>query len=648
MQSKVLCVFVFAVAVGACSIVARAQSVPDAIAYQGKLTNAAGVPVSDGTHMVVFRFYNAATGSGLLWTSSTVAVTTNGGLFTAYIQSVPTRVFDGDQVWLEVQADGQTVSPRVRFVSVPYAIRAGNSGSSEGWGLTGNAGTNPAQNFLGTTDQQPLVLKCDGSQVVKLETIYFGDTDYMTTTANVVAGHKQNEASPGVAGAAIGGGGYSVYDSATQQTTHYPNRVTDYFGTIGGGAGNLAGNNTGTTEDATYATVGGGQLNTASNTYSTVPGGYYNTAAGYSSFAAGNRAKAMNMGAFVWSDSSGGEFQSSSYNQFLVRAVGGVGILQSSPSGALTHALTVESGDPSTLRLIGPGAGYGYQATLNFGDGSHAYVQEDDDDRLTIYARLRTAITGGNVGIGATNPTEKLQIDSGNLLVRGPQNFAANTDALLMLGDGNNYVKALWGQGLRFGVYQGTDGMVLKNGGNVGIGTTDPQSRLHVVAPAGQTLAATFRGNVRILSAATSATVAEIGEGLDYAEGFDVSDPDTVRPGTVLVIDPANPGKLVVSTTAYDRKVAGIAAGANSLGSGVRLGAGQFDSDVALAGRVYCNVDATTASVEPGDLLTTSSRQGYAMKVTDHVRAQGAILGKAMQRLAKGEAGQILVLVTLQ
>ena len=78
------------------------------------------------------------------------------------------------------------------------------------------------------------------------------------------------------------------------------------------------------------------------------------------------------------------------------------------------------------------------------------------------------------------------------------------------------------------------------------------------------------------------------------------------------------------------------------------LGAGQFDYDVALAGRVYCNVDTTQAGVEAGDLLTTSATPGYAMKSTDYARAQGAILGKAMESLEKGQKGQILVLVTLQ
>lgn len=161
-------------------------------------------------------------------------------------------------------------------------------------------------------------------------------------------------------------------------------------------------------------------------------------------------------------------------------------------------------------------------------------------------------------------------------------------------------------------------------------------------------MAAVMKGNVRLLNYSSGATVMELGEGLDYAEGFDLAGETAIPPGSVLVIDPAEPGKLTLSVKAYDRRVAGIAAGAGGLGSGVRLGAGTFDIDVALAGRVYCNVDASEGAIEPGDLLTTSAIPGCAMKAGDQARAQGAILGKAMQPLAKGKRGQILVLVTLQ
>jgi len=142
--------------------------------------------------------------------------------------------------------------------------------------------------------------------------------------------------------------------------------------------------------------------------------------------------------------------------------------------------------------------------------------------------------------------------------------------------------------------------------------------------------------------------VLELGTGLDYAEGFDVSESTRIDAGSVLIIDADNPGKLALSNKPYDTKVAGIVAGANGIGSGVRLGAGEFDYDVALAGRVYCKVDATEAGVEPGDLLTTCATPGYAMKAADYARAQGAILGKAMESLEKGQKGHILVLVTLQ
>ena len=62
---------------------------------------------------------------------------------------------------------------------------------------------------------------------------------------------------------------------------------------------------------------------------------------------------------------------------------------------------------------------------------------------------------------------------------------------------------------------------------------------------------------------------------------------------------------------------------------------------------VYAWADASTTRIEPGDLLTTSDIPGHLMKVMDHPRAQGAILGKAMTSLEQG-TGMVLVLVSLQ
>jgi hypothetical protein len=180
-----------------------------------------------------------------------------------------------------------------------------------------------------------------------------------------------------------------------------------------------------------------------------------------------------------------------------------------------------------------------------------------------------------------------------------------------------------------------SDRLYINSSGYVGIGTTSPTKPL------------TVQGNI-LIQRSNGTAVMELGDGLDYAEGFEVSGQDKPAPGSVLVIDADSAGRLAVSSSAYDSRVAGIVAGAKSLGSGVRLGVGQFDCDVAMAGRVYCNVDATNEPVQPGDLLTTSATAGFAMKAADHARTPGAVLGKAMQGLEKGQKGQILVLVTLQ
>ncbi len=72
-----------------------------------------------------------------------------------------------------------------------------------------------------------------------------------------------------------------------------PNRVTDGYGTIGGGVGNRAGDAAGEAWDASYATVGGGGRNEAEGEASTVGGGAWNWASGaYSTVGGGLSNKA--------------------------------------------------------------------------------------------------------------------------------------------------------------------------------------------------------------------------------------------------------------------------------------------------------------------------------------------------------------------
>jgi hypothetical protein len=144
----------------------------------------------------------------------------------------------------------------------------------------------------------------------------------------------------------------------------------------------------------------------------------------------------------------------------------------------------------------------------------------------------------------------------------------------------------------------------------------------------------------------------EITGGSDLSEQFDIKAiHETIRPGMLVCIDPERPGELVMSTKAYDRAAAGVVSGAGGVKPGMLMGQRGTKADgrhpVALTGRVYCMVDASHGPIKPGDLITTSDTPGHGMKVEDHSRAQGAIIGKAMTPLASGK-GLVLVLVSLQ
>ncbi len=140
--------------------------------------------------------------------------------------------------------------------------------------------------------------------------------------------------------------------------------------------------------------------------------------------------------------------------------------------------------------------------------------------------------------------------------------------------------------------------------------------------------------------------------GADVAEKFPTSESAAIEPGTVMAIDPANPGKLRIAAGEYNRCVAGVVSGAGDVPVGAILGnlPGQSADApaIALSGRVWVRCDASDAAIQPGDLLTTSATPGHAKTASDPARSHGAVIGKAMTGLEAGETGLVLVLVNLQ
>ncbi len=121
------------------------------------------------------------------------------------------------------------------------------------------------------------------------------------------------------------------------------NVVTDTCGTVAGGSNNyanaafaFAGGGFLNDADARYATIGGGDSNYVGGNYATIPGGLENTANGARSLAAGWKARALHDGTFVWADNLGIDLSSTAGNQFLIRASGGVGIRTNTPQ-TLVH-----------------------------------------------------------------------------------------------------------------------------------------------------------------------------------------------------------------------------------------------------------------------------------------------------------------------
>jgi hypothetical protein len=219
----------------------------------------------------------------------------------------------------------------------------------------------------------------------------------------------------------------------------------------------------------------------------------------------------------------------------------------------------------------------------------------------------------GSVGIGTASPEEKFVVAGGGARING---LSVGTDVA-----GMNYAFEYETVGVAQSNFnlrlQSPNAIIFHTGG------TSPGEKVIITAD----------GDLRLL-------------GADCAEFFEADDPASVEPGSVLVI--GENGGLCACEQKYDKRVAGVVSGAGPTRPAIVLdqGAAAIGVPVALNGKVHCKVDADPAPIEVGDLLTTSSTAGHAMKASDAGRYLGSILGKALAPLPEGR-GLIPVLVAL-
>jgi hypothetical protein len=310
---------------------AQVQPVPQLMNFQGRLTRPDGTPVPNGNYSIRFSLWSAVTGGTERWNQTVNPIAVRNGTFAVLLSGFGAGLTNTN-LWLEIRigtaaplvprqalasvayafktdsikdggvitnsladnavtgnklanntittpklAEGAVTTPKIADGSVTAAKQAVGLLNPLAWALGGNTGTNPATHFLGTRDNQPLELRVNNGRAMRWEAVrdvydIFNGYDY--AGINVIGGHETNYVHPGVVGATIGGGGY--FDSFTNSSP--TNGVTDLFGTVGGGASNMAGSDNDSIDDAIFASVGGGEFNRAGASFATVAGGHDNAA----------------------------------------------------------------------------------------------------------------------------------------------------------------------------------------------------------------------------------------------------------------------------------------------------------------------------------------------------------------------------------
>ena len=622
-----------------------------AFTYQGRL-NDGGTP-ANGNYDISFAAYDAVTNGNLisaLVTNSAVAV--SNGLFTTTVD-FGNGVFTGGNLWLEmaVRANDANafsiVTPRQQFTPTPYALYAANSGQAAGAApgalvtslntlkddVTLAAGTNVTITPNGNT----LTISSAGVGGSGIWSVNGNNAFY--TAGKVGIGTNSPKGALHVAS-----GGVAVTGASSPYIGAGAGVFLESFGATGGllfGFDYSANSPLNLLLNSPGGNVGIGTLSPSAKL--TV----YDSASVSHRIETGGDVNAWTRVEFANGNGQWDVGTSRGYNGdqlYFYREGAAASALALQPNGdatfggdvilsgtaAVSHRIQTTGGVNSWTRLelangngqwdLGTSRGYNGDQLYFYREGAAANafaVQPNGDGAFLGSLAVGTGSPTANLDVRGSGLTESTVYSTGERAILSLHSHLGGSDHVWTLESG------LFGTPGLFGIYDRTAGqsrMTIDTGGN------------------------TYFGGPNV-----SVCTLSIRGGCDLAEPFAVSGPDLEK-GSVVVIDPEHPGQLKLSTQAYDRRVAGVISGANGINPGIAMhqeGALEGGQNVALSGRVYVLADASNGSIEPGDLLTTSSTPGHAMKVSDHARARGAALGKAMTGLAEGR-GMVLMLVSPQ
>lgn len=660
--------------------------VPETMNVQGVLTNDAGVVLPDGDYEVFFQFWDAAVEGSDSW-GETQTIHQTDGMFNAILGNhssggIPPGEFS-QKVWLSIRIEGEApMEPRLELTTSPYAFRAARvdpnaavrklngmtnnvlllgganvtitqvdttivisaSGSGSAWEINGNNISYELGNVgIGTnTPEYPLHVVTDEERAI------YGEN---TATSGAAYGVYGSSASPvgrglwgiatsssgityGVYGRSCGDEGRAVYGNATA-----PSGIT--FGVSG-----QSWSSTGRGVKGLASAAEGINYGVYGQTYS--PDGF----AGY--FRGGKNYFEGNVGIGI-------------QNPSAKLHIGGTpnvdGIMF--PDGTLQKTAAGGSGADDDWTISGDNMFNSRIGATAIGTSyPHPYREISGNTTLQVSSSGNPTLALDRTYPALTRWT--MSQNSGGIIFNKSDDYTSAGTTAMSLDAGMLEVNRWDGElGIRL---QGEG--VEESGSRLDVYGTSAYTTLPMVSLDSEGGSSNIGGRIDlrngygeyevILNANHNGTnvgrvttpVLEITGGSDLSEQFDIGEfSELTKPGMVVSIDPENAGQLTLSGKAYDRRVAGVISGAGGVNTGMVMGqrgsVADGDLPVALVGRVYVWADASNGPIEPGDLLTSSDLPGHAMKVEDHGRAMGAILGKAMTGLTEGQ-GLILTLVSLQ